>query len=225
MRRNPLFTFKDRSSTGIYEVPLRSTIHILSDNGRPRFVEIIAKNGLNGSSTIGEFLDNPNLYIDLSALGEIPSELEKINENGQVGWRILGRDPNNYGDIGSGAIDLSESTESSNINGATGTTSFAVGRNTNATGNFSSAFGEGTHASNTHETVVGKFNDETNPNSIFTVGIGINDYQKRNGLQVNLDGTVVAPELSAANLSQSNIDVHTLTTKEYVDDIDGGTIV
>jgi hypothetical protein len=225
MRRNPLFTFKDRNSIGVYEVPLRSTIHILNDNGRPRFVEIISKEGLTGSSTIGEFLDNPDLYIDLSALGEIPSELERIIEGGQVGWRILGRDPQNYGNIGSGAIDLSESTEATDINGATGAISFAVGKNTHASGNISSAFGEGTLAANNHETVVGKYNDESDPSSIFTVGIGGSDYDKKNGLQVRLDGSVLAPELTSANLANQNADPHTLTTKEYVDDVDGGSIV
>ena len=36
-----------------------------------------------------------------------PTGLEQITENGNSGWRLLGREPENYGDIGYGALDLS----------------------------------------------------------------------------------------------------------------------
>jgi len=67
MRRNPVYSFQDRNSVGIFDVPLHATIHILNaGNGTPEYVEIIAKSGLYPSSTVGEFLDNPDLYIDLT---------------------------------------------------------------------------------------------------------------------------------------------------------------
>ncbi len=223
MRRNPVYVFKDRSSTGISNVPLKSTIHILDDGSGPRYVEIIDKSGLNAGSTVGDFLNNPSLYIDLTSLGEIPSELEKITENGQVGWRILGRDPEKYGDIGQEAIDLSLSDQSTNINGAVGFNSFAVGKNTKASGTSSSAFGEGTSASNTYETVVGAYNTDSNQSEIFVVGIGTNDFQKKDGLVVLKTGEVVAPEMGLT-LYDNTSDPKILVTKEYADDIDGGSI-
>ncbi|VAV83976.1 hypothetical protein MNBD_BACTEROID02-844, partial [hydrothermal vent metagenome] len=37
------------------------------------------------------------------------SGLEKITENGNTGWRLIGKNPANYGDIGNNATDLSSS--------------------------------------------------------------------------------------------------------------------
>jgi len=67
MRRNPVYAFKNRDSVGIFEVPLNATVHILDGgSGTPEYVEIIDKTGLSPNSTIGNFLDDPNLYIDLA---------------------------------------------------------------------------------------------------------------------------------------------------------------
>lgn len=74
------------------------------------------------------------------------SPLEKINE-GYTGWRLKGSDPNNYGNIGGSAIDLSHSFYPSSTHGATGIRSFATGHHTTASGESSSTFGYGTTAS------------------------------------------------------------------------------
>ena len=88
----------------------------------------------------------------ITAPASIPSELEKITENGNTGWRILGRDPAKFGDIGSGAIDFSEAGQYSTSDGATGDNSFASGYSSVASGatsfasNAGKATGSGSHA-------------------------------------------------------------------------------
>ena len=59
--------------------------------------------------------------------GATPTGLEQITEGSNTGWRLIGRDPNNYGDIGNGAIDLSYGSSASTTYGATGDYSFCVG--------------------------------------------------------------------------------------------------
>lgn len=228
MRRNPLYAFRDRDATGIYNVPLNSTIHILNrGDGTPIFVEIIAKTGLTAGSTIGQFLDDETLYVDLGQADVIPSELEKIQEDSKIGWRMFGRVPANYGDIGQGAIDFSQSTEATDANGATGSDSFAAGTNTTATAMSATALGTGTISDVTGGTAIGRYNlDNTqtgyNPDNVFTVGVGSANYDRKNGLVVHADGVVRAPELDINEITNGTDD--TLVTKEYADDIDGGSI-
>jgi len=73
--------------------------------------------------------------------------LEAITENGNTGWRLIGRDVANYGNIGNEAVDFSYSTMAINNHGATGNSSFATGFVTTASGNSSFATGTGTIAS------------------------------------------------------------------------------
>jgi len=89
------------------------------------------------------------------ATGGTASELQKITEASNTGWRILGRDPNYYGNIGNGAIDLSYSSGASTTVGATGAYALATGDETTASGNFSTALGIGTTASGNGSTALG----------------------------------------------------------------------
>ena len=87
--------------------------------------------------------------------------LEALDEGNEIGWRLKGRNPNNYGNIGGNAIDFSSSFNESNSFGATGfysssfglrTTasglcSIAMGQDASATATYSLAFGAGTVAS------------------------------------------------------------------------------
>lgn len=75
------------------------------------------------------------------------SQLEKITEGGNTGWRLAGRDPNNYGNIGIGAIDFSHFAFPSIDRGATGEKSVALGVGTKATHFASTAIGDNTTAS------------------------------------------------------------------------------
>jgi Chaperone of endosialidase/Head domain of trimeric autotransporter adhesin len=83
------------------------------------------------------------------------SELEKITENSQIGYRILGRDPANYGDIGTDAVDLTISDAASSTRGATGNNSLAMGQNNTASGSYSTAMGLGSTASGIASTAMG----------------------------------------------------------------------
>jgi hypothetical protein len=68
-------------------------------------------------------------------------ELIKITEGGNTGYRLKGFNPDNYGDIGQNAIDLSFSTGASSTRGATGIGATAEGRDTTASGDYSHAKG------------------------------------------------------------------------------------
>jgi hypothetical protein len=91
----------------------------------------------------GDLSNSPNqssnweLLTDLADVGQ----LQKITENGNTGYRIRGRNPDNYGNIGSEAVDLSISNSSSTTAGATSDGSFATGYKTEASGTYSVACG------------------------------------------------------------------------------------
>jgi len=74
--------------------------------------------------------------------GATPTGLERIDEGNGDGWRLIGRDPLNYGNIGLNSIDLSSSSGASSVYGATGENSLAVGKNNQAAGNESFAGGQ-----------------------------------------------------------------------------------
>ncbi|MEO1033177.1 MAG: tail fiber domain-containing protein [Bacteroidota bacterium] len=105
-------------------------------------------------------------YNDLDNLPSIttPSGLEQLTEDGDTGWRLIGKDPNNYGDIGANAVDLSQSTISSSSHGATTLAAFAAGTNTTASGFSSVALGSGTEATSNNTTALG--------NSTVASGVG-----------------------------------------------------
>ena len=86
-------------------------------------------------------------WVPENTNGGTPTGLEKITESGNTGWRLLGRDPANYGDIGSDAVDFSYSMGPSTTRGATGRGAHAIGGNTTASGEDSHAEGFGTTAS------------------------------------------------------------------------------
>ncbi len=105
----------------------------------------------DGNGTVS-WVDN-NTVIDSTNTNS--TGLEAINESNGIGWRLIGRDPNNYGNIGRGAVDLSTSLISSDSNGATGKYSIAMGMSTRASGSFSRTMGSGTKASGTASTAMG----------------------------------------------------------------------
>lgn len=88
-----------------------------------------------------------------------PTGLEAINEGNGIGWRLIGRNPANYGNIGNGAIDLSYSVGASATRGATGQNSFASGQNTTASGSHSTSFGYQNTASGPYSTSWGHSNN------------------------------------------------------------------
>ena len=58
--------------------------------------------------------------------------LESITEGSSTGWRLVGRDPDFFGDIGSGAVDFSQSNSNAAEFGALGSNAVAFGFRTRA---------------------------------------------------------------------------------------------
>ena len=92
--------------------------------------------------------------------------LEAIDEGFGVGWRLIGRNPDNYGNVGGGGIDLSSSIDDTQDYGATGTGAFATGFQTIASGISSTAMGNSTTASGIRSTTMGLNTNASGGNSI-----------------------------------------------------------
>lgn len=94
----------------------------------------------------------------------IPTGLEKVTDSINsstglpiYGWRLIGQDAENYGNIGENAVDLSCSSSGggSTIRGATGNNSTAMGVSTTASNSGSTAMGLFTNASGIYSTAMG----------------------------------------------------------------------
>lgn len=97
--------------------------------------------------------------VPYAKVAENVTGLEALDEGNGIGWRLVGRDPNNYGNIGRLSIDLSISTNLSTIYGATGNNSTALGRGTRASGDRSTSMGISTIASGANSTAMGIFTE------------------------------------------------------------------
>jgi Chaperone of endosialidase len=86
------------------------------------------------------------------------SQLEKITENFRTGYRLLGRNPANYGNTGADAVDFSASNLASTLYGATGDYSFATGINSKSQGYASFTSGSGSTAGNNYAVAMGQLN-------------------------------------------------------------------
>jgi Collagen triple helix repeat (20 copies)/Head domain of trimeric autotransporter adhesin len=139
-------------------------------------------NGVNGQGiaqggTAGQVLakidatDFNTQWITPAAAGGGASQLEKITEGGNTGWRILGRDTAKHGKIGIAAIDFSYSDTLSNIYGATGAYSTAFGYNTESYGITSFATGLRSNASGFASVAMG---EKTTAQSERSVALGYN---------------------------------------------------
>lgn len=121
------------------------------------------------------------------------SQLENITEGGNTGWRLLGRNPGNYGNIGEDAVDLSENINVSATTGATGDNSLASGSQTTAFGFYSTAMGFRTTALGPAATaMVGNYGKRKLFNCHGTVNGG-------KFMEFNLHGTVNGSKWSFLN--------------------------
>ena len=94
-------------------------------------------------------------WVEVQASGGGTSTgLEAIDEGQGIGWRLIGANPDNYGDIGMFAVDLS--LGNGDTNGATGGVAFATGYATRAIGDLSTAMGYGTVANGQSSTSMGE---------------------------------------------------------------------
>lgn len=81
--------------------------------------------------------------------------LAQITEGSNTGWRLAGRNPAYYGNIGDYAFDTSISLFNSNEYGATGNFAVAMGQRAIASGNNSIAIGDAVEASNNYAAAIG----------------------------------------------------------------------
>ncbi len=84
-----------------------------------------------------------NYGVPLTNSSTEPTGLEAINEGNGIGWRLIGRDPADYGNIGLNSVDFSYSSDfgSATGNGVTGSYSLAAGYNNVVSGFASFAVG------------------------------------------------------------------------------------
>ena len=122
--------------------------------------------------------------------------LADVTENGKTGLRLLKSNPENHGDIGHNAIDLSTQLLNSS-RGALGDYSVALGKNTTANA-------EGS-------LVLGSYNI-AKQDTVFEIGVGDSE-NSLNALEIHKDGKAAAPELTIALINTPR----SLVTKEYVD--------
>ena len=94
--------------------------------------------------------------IALTISFSMNAQLIPVTENGTTGQRLSTSNEANHGDIGSNAVDLSNSDSASTTNGATGAASTAMGLATEASGVASTAMGAGTEASKAGSTAMGQ---------------------------------------------------------------------
>ena len=100
-----------------------------------------------------------------------PTGLEVLTESGDTGWRLIGRDPAYYGDIGGGAVDLSFQDGTVTNGGATGNWSYSEGMRVKSTGQASHAEGEATEAIGTNSHAEGWYTNAEGESS-HAEGIG-----------------------------------------------------
>ncbi len=133
----------------------------------------ILKNGTitAPSFDISEITDNKALITKEYAEANIASTgIEAIDEGNGLGWRLLGENSDDYGDIGNRAIDLSRNDFPSTTIGATGNFSTALGYSTTASGDISTTMGIGTVASGLRSIAMG---DGSIASGIRSIAIGV----------------------------------------------------
>jgi len=97
-----------------------------------------------------------------------PSGLELISDEGKDGWRLIGFNPDLYGNTGNNAVSLSINTYANNTLGAMGDYSFSCGKGTAATGSYSFASGDGNYASGDYSFASGSITNASGTNSTAT---------------------------------------------------------
>ncbi len=232
MQQSPIYIFEDTTSVGVSSVPISGLIIVRNDGTNKPIV--ITKTGEAGNDDIASFLASG----DYQEFGfDTKSQLERIVEGGNTGWRILDRDPTKYGDIGEEAIDFSDSTSASGSNGATGDSSFAANRDniasgeasfasglrTTAGGNASFTSGVGTLAPEKGAAAFGKYNTG-DKKFIFEVGGGVDGTHRDNFFEIDHSCNMLrAPLTDVAAIDDITIPGHerNLITKEYLDQYTG----
>tara|TARA_R110000772_G_scaffold17946_3_gene49848 strand:+ start:3592 stop:5622 length:2031 start_codon:yes stop_codon:yes gene_type:complete len=118
-------------------------------------------------------------YLSGATSGNTSTGLEVLNEGSGNGWRLIGRDPTYFGNIGLNSVDFSHSTTTGSTKGTTG--------------NYSATFGLDNITSGIYSTTFGRYNvnpyEQTLMNGEYNVGESTNGYSGQNIISSS-DGTL-----------------------------------
>ncbi|MTE26328.1 tail fiber domain-containing protein [Winogradskyella ouciana] len=152
---------------------------VILDIGNGTTTDMFSAIDWSASTSLQTEINTGSGYVDLGTteFKSVPyalnsgniSGLEQITEGGNTGWRLKGKNPENFGNIGNNAIDFSSSTVSGTTYGATGANSFALGTFSIASGNLSTAIGQAATASGYSSTAIGE-SAFTNANNAIALG-------------------------------------------------------
>ncbi|MEQ3796366.1 tail fiber domain-containing protein [Flavobacteriaceae bacterium MJ-SS4] len=116
-------------------------------------------------------------------LGNDASGLEAIDEGNGIGWRLIGRDPNKYDNIGNNAIDFSNQIYGFGT-GASGRSSFALGESISASGDFAIAIGQEASAKDGYSVAIGA---RAIANGSYSITIGSESESHGGSVAIGLD--------------------------------------
>ncbi len=120
-----------------------------------------------------------------SGYAGVGTGLEALNEGNGIGWRLKGRDPSSFGNIGENAVDLSYNATTSEDHGATGRSSLSFGTSAKSAGSQSIALGALSLADGANSTAIGQTATAMEEGSI-AIGVNMkamNEYSTALGFQ------------------------------------------
>jgi len=195
-----------KDKTGILTTTIASAMSNTQFEGKDGVTTIEGMTDSNiATKNINDVLtwDGTNWVSVASAGG---TGLEKITEGVNTGWRLVGSNPANYGNIGKNAIDLSYSNSASTTLGATGNYSTAIGNGTTASGPYTASSGIGCVASS----------DYANASGIYSTASGT--YATARGNSCTASGTyslAKGKNVTASGSYSTATGYHTTATGAY----------
>jgi len=154
-------------------------------------------------------------YLENTAI--VATGLEAIDEGNGIGWRLIGRDPAFYDNIGLNAVDLSFDNYQSQGSGASGTWSFASGQLTTASNEATTALGRGTTASGIASIAMGNGTTASGSSStamgFITEAIGYASTAMGSGTEASGDySTAMGSSTTASGTSSTAMGSNTLAS-------------
>lgn len=143
------------------------------------------------------------------------SGIENVNEGGNTGWRLIGKNAANYGTIGDSAIDLSHSNSLSTTRGATGDYASAIGYRTTASGDYAAAIGSGSRANENYSVSIGR---NTVADAFYATAIGFESHATGN-YSISIGNNTNADAFSSIALGYYNTGGGSTNTWEPTDPI------
>ena len=170
----------DTNNFGVYQLGSLTQLE-----NEPNFYNaVLSVQSSNGTLTANEYYGV--VAYPASSIVSVTG-LEAIDEGNGNGWRLIGRDPDNYGNIGAGAIDFSNSTEATNENGSVGDGAITFGSNNINESGQSIVTGSGVNLRKTNE--FGASNIVTGESPLNIWGVTYNSLIAAWRSEVNVEGT------------------------------------